>query len=234
MVMLSIMNGELPEKPDSCGNPFIFSKLWALCDSCWSSLRPGLPRTRFMAYLASVSRTSGESPCCSLLEIDGSPQTKCNPSTWHFLTNIEGRRVQHASPLLLEVSRGAQPSLNNRQLIILFKSPTSVRRFITHSLLWAPTPRKLDTANSNTQALAASSPRRALPETQTDTNLPPVIHNTIPILTESGTSIFSGIRRLSLFLIINRENSAFTDLFPAASQSIVFEKRLFGVCKRLC
>ena len=55
LVMLSIMKGELPEKPKHYGDPLIFYKLWALCNSCWSDTSSRPTGYQLMAHLAFIN-----------------------------------------------------------------------------------------------------------------------------------------------------------------------------------
>ncbi|KLO05396.1 kinase-like protein [Schizopora paradoxa] len=54
-VMLSIMNGELPERPEQHGDPLIFYKLWALCNSCWLDASSRPTGYQIMAHLAFIN-----------------------------------------------------------------------------------------------------------------------------------------------------------------------------------
>jgi len=54
-VILAIMRGELPRKPEANGDPHVFDKLWEFCHACWSdtpSHRPSASES--IAILASV------------------------------------------------------------------------------------------------------------------------------------------------------------------------------------
>ncbi len=67
MVMLAIMRGELPDKPEETGDTGIFEGIWGLCGRCWSDdsfkFRPTAVES--MAILTDIIRS------CKCIDISG-------------------------------------------------------------------------------------------------------------------------------------------------------------------
>ncbi len=56
MVMLAIMGGELPEKPEESGDPRIFEDIWGFCGRCWSDSLSRPSANESMEHLTDIIR----------------------------------------------------------------------------------------------------------------------------------------------------------------------------------